>query len=65
MNPDTLKKAMAEAHRFLDAASAFKARLLADPEINGDWPITGLGERAAVKRASLDLTRALSAMRRA
>lgn len=62
MTEDTMAAAEREARRFLDAAKALRQRRTSDGE-NGAW-ITGCRESGALRRASLDLTRALAAMRR-
>lgn len=57
MNRDKLATAVAEAKRFLEAAKAWQTRT---PEY--DWQ--GSKEGGAVKRASMDLTRALAELRK-
>lgn len=64
MNLQKLKTAVAEANRFIDRAlplleQANEYGLSLDPDAN----YTGM-DAAAVKRASLDLSRALSNLRR-
>lgn len=58
MTQDTLNKAVAEAQRFLAAAKLSQTNHKAGV---GNY---GCKEHGATKRASLDLTRALAAMRR-
>ena len=57
MNPATLKRAVAEAQRFIAVAKAVKVY----PERNY---LDTSKETAAAKRASMDLTRALAEMRK-
>lgn len=59
MNPDCLTDAIIEAERFL----AFAAKLQDAAEARGDRIYAGSKESAAVRRASLDLSRALSDLR--
>lgn len=64
MNADTFSEAVREAQRFINLAR----RLEISITTNGgdwDWPFCGTPETGAVKRASMDLSRALSAMRKA
>ncbi len=57
---DALSDAIYEAHRFIKAASAAKRRLKTDT-----WASTsGSKEMGGAKRASMDLARALAAVRR-
>lgn len=62
MTLETLETAISEAKRFLKKADAAKRRFKTDEK----WIRTGCGylETAAAKRASMDLTRALAAMRK-
>ena len=60
MNAKTVKAAIAEAHRFLEAAKAWEKRL-GNGEMTEYEPSR---ESGAVKRASMDLTRALADMRK-
>jgi len=64
MDISTIDEAIMEAKRFLKRAAAFKCRIKTDEQFSRFWHITGGKETAALKRSSLDLTRALSAMRR-
>lgn len=59
MNHVTMGDAKDEARRFLRLVSAFEMTLK-----KGDWPISGSKEVAAIKRCSLDLSRALTVMRK-
>ncbi len=56
----TLKIAMQEAERFLKAG---KAAFAAQSDPNPDW-MCQTKENGSVKRASMDLTRALAEMRK-
>ena len=58
MDIEKIIAAEEEAERFLRAARAARDRFNVDR-----WAYQGCKETGAVKRASLDLTRALSAMR--
>ena len=60
MNPATLKRAIAEAQRFIAVAKAIEVAKDRKP-YDWFWPSK---ETAAAKRASMDLTRALADMRR-
>jgi hypothetical protein len=56
----SINVAEAEARRFLDAVEAHRARVA-----KGDvYEFVGFKESGALRRASLDLTRALSEMRK-
>ena len=59
MNDATLRKAEQEAKRFLEAAKVMRAELPRD-----GYPIVGTRNSGAVRRASMDLTRALADLRR-
>lgn len=59
MMPETLKEAIQEAERFLVRAKALQK----DPE-GFKYLYSPHAQRAAVKRASMDLTRALAKLRR-
>lgn len=54
MSSETLKKAIAEAKRFLDLADRFEVLERGGPKQTG-----------AIRRSSMDLTRALAELRRA
>ena len=56
MNKATLATAIVEAERFLKLAKAIPAQ-----EVEDIWPSI---QRASIKRASMDLTRALADMRK-
>lgn len=58
MNADTIKKAREEAKRFLSLVPDALAHEEGEHRI---WPSPA---RSALKRASMDLTRALSSMRK-
>ena len=60
MRESTLLAAVRAAERFLESAEAARLRIASD----GMLLITGCKETAEVKRASMDLSRALSEMRR-
>ncbi len=60
MTDEKLTAAMDEAHRFLVAARALRARR-AKADL---YEFQGCRESGAVRRASLDLTRALANLRR-
>lgn len=59
----TVEKARNEAGRFIDKVNAAFNIIVTTQ--SRDWPVTGTKETGAVRRASLDLTRALAKMRRA
>lgn len=59
-----IEDAEEEARRFLGTVGRLRNRLLKDERIRQYGHITGCRETAAVRRASLDLSRALSAMRK-
>lgn len=65
MQPDKIKRAAEEAQRFLRAIRALADREAADKyaasSLRGGQ---GIKESGAVRRASLDLTRALAEMRK-
>jgi hypothetical protein len=65
MNTNTLSTAIAEAERFLKVAKELRddPYASADAELTGCW-ITGSRLSGATRRASMDLTRALSDLRR-
>jgi len=63
MSPDTLKHAIAEAKRFLRVANKAEAGLHKNL-VYGNIEFGSTSDTAAVKRASMDLSKALSAMRR-
>ena len=58
MKPETLKEVVDEVHRFLRAVDVYQLELLEYPN-----PYTNPKESAAVKRASMDLTRKLADLR--
>jgi hypothetical protein len=65
MTLDKIEAACAEARRFIEKASEAAARIKRETEApDGAWISYQHKERAAARRASLDLTRALAEMRR-
>ena len=64
MRPVDVFRAEEEARRFLRLVDVFRARVKADNDALHNHLICGSKESGAVKRASLDLTRALSDMRK-
>lgn len=64
MRPKKVDEAANEAKRFLDRVRKLKAAV-GSTHWNGNEHIWGSKETAAVRRASLDLTRALAEMRKA
>lgn len=52
------------ATRFLEAVEAFKEREKEDDHFRRYVGITGFKETAAIRRASMDLTRALATVRK-
>ena len=67
MNANTMAKAKREANRFLDAVAAVDQ---AQAELDANWPaagytiFSGSRETGALRRVSMDLTRALAELRR-
>lgn len=62
MNDDKIKEAKAEAKRFLKRVTELEEMRARN---KGDmWSAYGMKEHGAVKRASLDLTRALAKLRK-
>lgn len=59
LTPETLENAKIEATRFLERLGAYQARAK-----NDSMASYGCPESAALKRASMDLTRALADLRR-
>jgi len=65
MQPDKIRRAADEAQRFLRAVRALAAREAADKGAADNLRVgNGIKESGAVRRASLDLTRALAEMRK-
>lgn len=62
--PDKYLRAEAECERFLDKLSVLRTRFQNDERFAEHLAILGGPETAAVKRASLDLTRELAKLRR-
>lgn len=58
-NPDTLDAAITEARRFLDRAEQLRSVSIDEPRL-----LYGSNLSARVRRASLDLTKALADLRR-
>jgi len=66
MTRTKLKHAIAEAERFLKRAKALEKIMHKEGSDNGvHWSTCGKLETTAVKRSSMDLTRALADLRRA
>lgn len=69
MKPSKVREAVEEARRFIERAEALMAEATRPPAgfdpTETYFPSTSSRQSAACKRASLDLTRALAAMRRA
>jgi hypothetical protein len=63
MNRLDILAAKKEALRFIKCVDRFNCRINEDDNFCKYWNITGGKETAALKRSSLDLTRALSSMR--
>ena len=61
---DKIEEAENEARRFLDRAAALRKRYADDEPMQAYFNIVGFRERAAVQRASMDLSRALVNLRR-
>jgi len=66
MRPSGIKKAEIEAKRFLERVKELRdtdqlPKIVVEGE---DWYLSGSKETGAIRRASLDLTRALAAMRK-
>lgn len=62
MNRESIRIAMREAERFLAAANDLEK--LMQSQINDKWASTNPRESGKVRRASMDLTRALADMRK-
>lgn len=63
MSPEKLKAAVAEAKRFIEKASKTKVKTWEDIYGKKHNEVAQGKDAAAVKRASLDLSRALAALR--
>lgn len=61
MNRDTLGAVQRAIARFEEAATAVERQCL---HKKSGWPICGTKESGALRRASMDLTRALAELRR-
>jgi len=59
-----IAEAKENAERFLSTIAAFEQRLKDDPYFKDMYRICGFKETGSVRRASLDLTRSLSDMRK-
>ena len=64
MTEDDIDDAVVEAKRFLDKVYLFRARIKNDAHFHEFYKIVGGKETGAIRRASMDLTRALAKMRR-
>ena len=64
MTLDQLAQAEQEARRFLDRIAALRSRFATDKEMRDYFESVEFKETAAVKRASMDLSRALVELRR-
>lgn len=64
MNFAAIETAEAEAQRFLECVERLRQRLDADKAMANSFYITGCKESGALRRASMDLTRALTEMRK-
>lgn len=64
MRYENIEKAKAEARRFLSTVDAYEQRKKHDAYFAGVGGSSGFKESGAVRRASLDLTRALAEMRK-
>lgn len=65
MRPSDIKKAEIEAKRFLERIEELRSgNQLPKIIVEANWHLTGSKETGALRRASLDLTRALSSMRK-
>lgn len=66
MNESKLRLVVLEAERFLRLVKELEDRTKLDVA-NGDeysWPVVGLKESGALRRSSMDLTRALANLRK-
>jgi len=63
MNYKKIKTAREEARRFLDRIKAWEVAIPEDADMNSIYNY-GTKESGAIKRASLDLTRALAELRK-
>ena len=61
---DKIEETENEARRFLDRVAALRERYAEDEHMQIHFYVTGFKERAAMKRASIDLSRALVELRR-
>ena len=65
MNCSAIETAEAEAHRFLECVEKMRQRLDVDKSMSNGFYIAGCKESGARRRASMDLTRAITEMRKA
>jgi hypothetical protein len=64
MNAQTMAKAKREANRFLDAVAAVEPTVPTGRYADAQTPFQGSAATGALRRASMDLTRALAELRR-
>ena len=65
MTPETLRTAIAEAERFLKVARRVRIKVVPKNEWRDEYEaLTDFTQTGAARRASMDLTRALAAMRK-
>ena len=64
MKENTISNAERAAERFLAAVQRHNLRRERDPYYRKNFELTGFRETAAIRRASMDLTRALADMRK-
>jgi hypothetical protein len=64
LDSNTLRDAESAARAFLDAVGGLRDRHAKDENFRRMYGITGFKETAAVRRASMTLTRALADLRR-
>jgi len=64
MEHKSISEAASACERFMDAVEDYELRMSKDANFARYAGITGFKETAAVRRASMDLTRALAKMRK-
>lgn len=64
MNTSTLRKAIKEANRFLELAAQLEREYIVQEKRSEGWAYASPKTTGAVRRASMELTRALAEMRR-
>lgn len=64
MSPETIKSAKKMAAEFIKAIDEMVAEEKTRKSTHGDWTYASPKHRGAVRRKSMDLTRALAEMRR-